>query len=238
VSYKIFSISENALTIDFGNRISLELNEKVIQLADFIEENKFAGLVELVPAYSSLTVFYDLMTVRKDFSGFPNAFLAVQNLVEKSLKNLSKVKKNEPRLVKIPVNYSDEFAPDLEFVANRAGLSKDEVVKIHHSAIYRVFMIGFLPAFAYLGEVDERIATPRRQTPRTKIAKGSVGIAGKQTGIYPLESPGGWQIIGKTDLEMFQPENDEISLLKTGDLVNFYDINSNRKSHIANRKSK
>lgn len=224
MAHRIFAISENAVTIDFGNEISVELNEKVIQLAEFIEQNKFIGLSELVPAYSSLTVFYDLIKVRQTYSEFPNGFSAVKTFLENALKNLQKGKKKKSRLVKIPVNYKEKFALDLEFIARQANLTKDEVIKIHTSKIYRVFMIGFLPAFAYMGEVDERIATPRRQTPRTKIEKGSVGIAGKQTGIYPFESPGGWQIIGKTELEMFQPEKEEISLLKTGDLVEFYEL--------------
>lgn len=226
MNYKIFPLSENSVTIDFGNKISVELNEKVIHLAEVIEKNSFTGFIETVPAYSSLTVFFDLMTVRKNYSAFANAFSAVKNQIENAVGKYEKSGKNKSPLIKIPVNYSTEFAPDLEFVANNASLTKEEVIEIHTSKIYRVFMIGFLPAFAYLGEIDERIATPRKQTPRTKIVKGSVGIAGKQTGIYPLESPGGWQIIGKTDLDMFKPESKEISLLKTGDFVQFYDLNS------------
>ena len=226
MNYKIFPLSENAVTIDFGNEISVELNEKVIQLAKVIEKNSFTGFIETVPAYSSLTVFFDLMKVRKNYATFTNAFLAVKNQIENAVRQIEKSKTNKARLIKIPVNYSNEFAPDLEFVANNANFTKEEVIKIHTSQTFRVFMIGFLPAFAYMGEIDERIATPRKQTPRTKIEKGSVGIAGRQTGIYPVESPGGWQIIGKTELDMFQPESKEISLLKTGDLVQFYDLNS------------
>jgi len=226
VSYKIFPLCENAVTIDFGNEISVELNEKVIRLADFIKKNPFRGFVELVPAYSSLTVFYDLIEVRKTHGEFSDSFSFVKKFIENALINSGNIKKSKPRLIEIPVNYSKKFAIDLEFVACNANLSEKEVVKIHTAQTYRVFMIGFLPAFAYLGEVDERIAAPRKLTPRLKIEKGSVGIAGKQTGIYPLESPGGWQIIGKTDLEMFQPEKKEISLLKTGDSVKFYDVNS------------
>ena len=226
MSYKIFPLCENAAIIDFGDEISVELNEKVIRLADFIEKNQFQGFVELVPAYSSLAVIYDLIEVRKNFVEFSDSFSFVKGFIENALNNSENIKKAEPRLVKIPVDYGKDFALDLEFIARHAKLSEKEVVKIHTSQTYRVFMIGFLPAFAYMGEVDERIATPRKATPRTKIEKGSVGIAGKQTGIYPLESPGGWQIIGKTDLEMFQPENAEILLLKSGDLVRFYDVNS------------
>lgn len=226
MKYRIFPLNENALTIDFGNEISIEFNEKVIQLADLIERNNFEGFIELVPAYSSLTVFYDWLTVRKNNPQINSAFLFVKDLVETELINVQKTKETNPSLIEIPVNYSKEFAPDLEFIAQNAKLTKEEVIKIHTSKTYRVFMIGFLPAFAYLGEVDERIAAPRKQTPRTKIEKGSVGIAGKQTGIYPLESPGGWQIIGKTDLDIFQPDKEKISLFKTGDLVKFYDVSA------------
>lgn len=226
MSYKIFPLCENAATIDFGNEISIELNERVIQLAGYIEKNDFAGFVEIVPAYSSLTVFYDLIEVRSNYDKFPDAYSVIADFIENALANIGGVEKVEPRLIKIPVDYGKEFALDLEFVARNANLSAAEVVKIHAAETYRVFMIGFLPAFAYLGEVDERIAAPRRNTPRTKIEKGSVGIAGKQTGVYPLESPGGWQIIGRTRLEMFQPESENFSLLKTGDAVRFYDVNA------------
>lgn len=238
MKYQIFPISENAVTIDFGNEISVHLNEKVIELSEFIEKNPFVGFIEFVPAYSSLTIFYDLIVVKKNYAEFSTAFSFTKSFIEKSLKSLEKIsfEKNDP--IRIPVDYSEKFAPDLEFVAAHAKLSKTEVIKIHTNQIYRVFMIGFLPAFAYMGEVDEQIATPRRQTLRTKVEKGSVGIAGKQTGIYPLESPGGWQIIGRTETELFRPKNKEISLLKTGDLVQFFDINNNPKSKITSPKPK
>lgn len=226
MQYRIFPISETAVTIDFGNKISVELNEKVIQLAEIIKNNNFDGFIELVPAYSSLTIFYNLLTVKKNYSQFETTFAFVESFLKTSLKSLQTNDFDNQTPIKIPVDYSDEFALDLDFVAQNANLTKDAVIKIHTSQVYRVFMVGFLPAFAYMGEVDERIATPRKTNPRTKIEKGSVGIAGKQTGIYPLESPGGWQIIGKTNLELFQPETAEISLLKTGDYVQFYDINS------------
>ena len=225
MSYRIFPLCENAATIDFGNEISIELNEQVIQLADYIKKNRFQGFIELVPAYSSLTIFYDLIVVSKNYDEFPDSFSFVKKFIENTLDEADDAEIIEPRLIKIPVDYSHEHAPDLEFVARNANLSAEEVIKIHTAQTYRVFMIGFLPAFAYLGEVDARIAAPRRPTPRTKIEKGSVGIAGRQTGVYPLESPGGWQIIGKTDMEMFRPEDKEISLLKTGDSVKFYDVN-------------
>ena len=224
---QIFSINENAVTIDFGNEISVALNDKVLALDQFIEKNKFHGFIESVPAYSSLGVFFDLRKVRTAYQQFPTAFDFVKNYLENAVKNLAETEKNTLRIVKIPVNYDAAFAPDLEFVANCAKLSVEEVIKIHTGITYRVFMLGFLPAFVYLGEVDERIAAPRKLVPRTKIEAGSVGIAGRQTGIYPLESPGGWQIIGKTPVEIFTPHLESISLLQTGDFVKFHRL-SNR----------
>lgn len=224
MKYRIFPINENALTIDFGNEISALLNDRVLSLAAFIEKDRFDGFIESVPAYSSLTVFYDLLQIRRNYPGFPSAFTAVKSFIESALNDLTEISNFKSRKIKIPVCYNLEFASDLEFIANTTGLTTGEVIKIHTSKTYRVFMIGFLPAFAYMGEVDKKIVAPRRQTPRTKIEKGSVGIAGKQTGIYPLESPGGWQIIGKTPLEMFQPQSVNISFLQTGDWVNFYSI--------------
>ncbi len=224
MSHRIFPINETAVTIDFGNEISLELNERVIQFATFIEQNNFPGFIESVPAYSSLTIFFDLVKTKQSYPYFPTAFSFVKSFIENALENLPQNTANDSRLFEIPVDYSAKYAIDLEFVAQNANLSKDEVIEIHISKTYRVFMIGFLPGFAYMGELDERIATPRRSSPRTNIEKGSVGIAGKQTGIYPLDSPGGWQIIGKTNLEMFTPNAKSPSLLQTGDLVKFYPI--------------
>jgi inhibitor of KinA len=220
---KIFSLGENALTIDFGNEISLELNNKVLSLADFLARNNFAGFIEFVPAYSSLTVFYDVFTVRKNFPNFATAFEAVKSFLENALENLSEIEKSAPRVVKIPVCFAENFALDLEFVAAETDLTRDEVVRIFLAQTYRVFMLGFLPGFAYMGEVDERLATPRKLAPRLKVPRGSVGIAGRQTGIYPFESPSGWQIIGHTGLEFFTPHAENPTALQAGDLVEFYE---------------
>lgn len=126
-------------------------------------------------------------------------------------------------MVKIPVNFAPGCALDLEFVAERNNLTRREIIEIFTAQNYRVFMLGFLPGFAYLGEIDRRISTPRKPSPRLKVPKGSIGIAGRQTGIYPLESPGGWQIIGRTDLEIFDVKKENPTLLQVGDLVKFYE---------------
>jgi len=220
---KIFPLGESALTIDFGNEISLELNNKVLRLAGFLIQNNFAGFIEIIPAYSSLTIFYDVFTVRKHFSDFPTAFEAVRAFLENALPMLNEIEFTEPRLVKIPVCFDAEFALDLDFIASENNLTREEVVEIFLSKTYRVFMLGFLPGFAYLGETDERIAAPRKLTPRLKVPKGSVGIAGRQTGVYPFESPGGWQIIGRTTQELFTPNAENPTVLQAGDLVKFYE---------------
>ena len=221
---KIFALGENALTIELGNEISEKLNRRVIKLSDYFEQNKFKGFVETVPAYSSLTIFYNVLTVRKSYPAFAAAFKAVKDLAEKALRNSEEISDTEPRLIEIPVCFDTEFALDLEFVAESNHLKKQEVIEIFTAKIYRVYILGFLPGFAYMGKVDGRIAAPRKQSPRLKVPKGSVGIAGKQTGVYSLESPGGWQIIGKTETEFFTPEAKSPTFLQVGDLVKFYEI--------------
>ncbi len=218
---KIFPLGDNALTVSFGNKISPELNNFVLKLAQFFEQNQFPGLVEIVPAYSSLTIFYDVLIVRKTSSEFPNAYSVVKRFAENALKNLNEISEKESRLIEIPVNFDEEFALDLDFVATTNNLTPQEVIKIFTASTYRVYMLGFLPGFAYMGEVDERIVTPRKKSPRLEVPKGSVGIAGGQTGIYSLNSPGGWQIIGKTKVRLFTPEAETPTFLRAGDLVKF-----------------
>lgn len=219
---KVFPLGDNALTIEFGNKISPELNDQAVKLAQHVEENRFRGLIETVPAYSSVSIFYDVFAVRKYFSEYPTAFEAVKNLAETALQNLAETAKNTPRLIEIPVNFSEEFAPDLDFVAAQNNLARQTVIEVFTAETYRVFMLGFLPAFAYMGEIDEKIAAPRRNTPRLIVPKGSVGIAGRQTGIYPFASPGGWQIIGRTNFELFTPNAANPCALQAGDAVKFY----------------
>ncbi|MFN0138930.1 MAG: 5-oxoprolinase subunit PxpB [Pyrinomonadaceae bacterium] len=220
-SFRMFPLGDSALTIEFGNTISVDLNRRAIALAGHFQQNPFPGFIESVPAYASTTLFYDLLEVRREFAGFPSAFEAVRSLAVEALNNLNSLQNETPRLIEIPVHFDAESAPDLEFVAKRVDLSSSDVIDIFTAVTYRVFMLGFLPGFTYMGEVDERIATPRLETPRTRVPKGSVGIAGRQTGIYSLRCPGGWQIIGRTDVEMFTPDEKLPSLLQPGDEVRF-----------------
>lgn len=218
---RIFPLGESALTIEFGNEISPPLNAKALSLARHFERNPFPGLIEAVPAYSSVTLFYDLVKVKNTLVDFPSAYAAVNSVADAAVKNLSDAFQSESRVVEIPVNFGNDFSLDLKFLSDFSGLAPDDVIEIFLGRTYRVYMLGFLPGFAYMGEADDRIAAPRRQTPRTKVPKGSVGIAGIQTGIYPLESPGGWQIIGRTEMEMFTPNDRSPCALRPGDEVQF-----------------
>lgn len=224
MNYKIFPLGDSALTIEFGNQISRELNNSVQKLADFFDRNYFPGLVEIVPAYASLSIFYDVLIVRQIFSEFMTAFSAVKSLAEKGLKSLDNFEETSPRVIKIPVCFDKEFALDLEAIASINDLSVSEFIGIFLAATYRVYMLGFLPGFAYMGEVDGRIAAPRKPSPRLRVPKGSVGIAGRQTGIYSLASPGGWQIIGKTNVELFTPKDESPTFLQAGDSVKFVKV--------------
>lgn len=220
-SPRIFPLGDSALTVELGNVISEELNQKAIAFALHFEQNKFPGYIESVPAYASTTLFYDPVVVRTSFSDFPTAFDAVKGLVESALKDIKSDVAFAARLIEIPVHFNADTSLDLDLVATTNNLSPDEVIEIFLAKTYRVYMLGFLPGFSYMGEVDRRIATPRRDTPRTLVPRGSVGIAGSQTGVYSLESPGGWQIIGRTDVEMFSPNAPEPCYLRPGDEVRF-----------------
>ena len=221
---RFFALSESAVTVELGNDISPDLNARAIDIAKHFEDHRFPGLVEAVPAYASVTLFYDPLTVKRAFPKSKTAFEAVAEIVQGAAGSTAETETGSSRLVQIPINISEEASPDLETISKYAGFSADEAINLFLSITYRVYLLGFLPGFAYMGEVDDRIAIPRLSTPRTKVPKGSVGIAGKQTGIYPLDSPGGWNIIGRTDAKMFDPERSDPCLLRPGDEVQFIKI--------------
>src|SRR5688572_10828838 len=216
---KIFPLGLAAVTVDFGNRIDISLNDKAISLASYFDRNRFPGFIEAVPAYSSVAVFYDHGEVRRRFPEHKTAFEAVSRFVDTALRQPIDVVQAESQIVEIPTDFSADAAIDIDIVAAHSGLAAVEVIDIFTSRTYRVFMLGFLPGFTYMAEVDDRIAMPRKDSPRKKVPKGSVGIAGNQTGIYPLESPGGWQIIGRTEIEIFTSSSESPCLLKPGDQV-------------------
>lgn len=224
ISYtcNISPLNETALLVSFDNIIDTAINEKVIALQKAFAKHSFPGFVETVPAYSSLAVFYDAVAVKKHNSTATSAFDLVKEHTEQLIANLAdKTTQNDESVITIPVYYNGD---DLEEVAKLHQLSVSELINIHTKKVYRVFMIGFQPGLAYMGKLDESIATPRRSSPRTQVPAGSVGIAGLQTGIYPFASPGGWQLLGQTPLKIFDKEKTNPCFFKTGDTIKFISI--------------
>ncbi|MFZ0966499.1 MAG: 5-oxoprolinase subunit PxpB [Candidatus Bathyarchaeia archaeon] len=207
---------DNGLLIEFGDVISLEVNRRVIALSEAIIGAKIQGVEELVPTYRSLLVRYNASKI-----SYEQLVFRIKD-IEKTMEERSMEKVG--RKIIIPVVYGGEYGPDLTDVARFHGLTEEQVVKIHSSREYRVYMVGFVAGFPYLGEVADEIATPRLETPRLKVPAGSVGIAEKQTGIYPCEAPGGWRIIGRTPLRLFNPLRQPPALLQLGDIVKFKPI--------------
>lgn len=223
MDYCLYPLGENAVIIEFGNDSSLDIQQKVQAISSYLEEHPFKWMIEYVPAFSTVTIFYDPFIIMNNTkTEIPYDFVCYQ--LRHLLKTLTIGKQIETRLVEIPVCYGGEFGPDIETVARINGLTTEEVIQIHSSAEYTVYMIGFAPGFPYLGGMSEKIAAPRLQSPRLKIPERTVGIAGKQTGIYPFETPGGWQLIGRTPLKLFQPNDEWPSLLKAGDKIRFKPI--------------
>ena len=188
-------------------------------------------MIEAVPAYSSITIFYDPVAIKKTIPGNQTVFEWIAGRIEQRLKEDLLIPDTTPRVIKIPVCYDAEFGLDIQELAFQKNLSPSEVVEFHIAKTYRVYMLGFLPGFAYMGEVDEKIAMSRKTEPRINTPAGSVGIAGKQTGIYPVDSPGGWQIIGRTPLQLFNKNRDQPVLLKPGDEIKFYSIREDEFAH-------
>ena len=206
------SMGDRSLLVELGETISPAVNRRVQELMLQLQQARLPGVREFAPGYRSLLVVFDPLAIspaelkthiaeiaaRPGSSGLPQA-----------------------KRVTVPVFYGGEYGPDLESVSGRLGISTEEVIRLHTETVYRVYMIGFTPGYPYMGELPEALAIPRRKTPRTRVPKGSVGIAQRQTGIYPVESPGGWQIIGWTPIELFDPNRRLPSLLEMGDRVKF-----------------
>lgn len=223
LSYRIFPLGDTAITIEFGSAINSSINKKVVARFQQLQQQPFPGMIEIIPAYCTLTVLYDIGKVKKEYPTGSSAFETVKKIIEEQLAQPVEHINVGEHLVKIPVCYAEEFAWDIPQVAAKNNLTVEEVITLHQSIKYKVYMLGFLPGFAYMGEVDEKITMPRKTEP-VPIAAGSVGIAGVQTGIYPFASPGGWQIIGRTPLKLFNVGRDEPVLLKAGDTVQFHAI--------------
>lgn len=212
----ISPVGDRAISIDFGQVIDPTINRHIRQTIERIKELQLDGIIELVPTYCALLVEYDAMLY---------SYSEICNIIEPTFEEGMANTTNElVTVVEVPTVYGGEFGPDLSFVASHNHLSEDEVISIHSGTDYLVYMLGFIPGFTYLGGMDLRIATPRLSSPRTLIPAGSVGIAGEQTGTYPSDSPGGWQIIGRTPVTMYDMSKAQAALLKAGDYVRYVPI--------------
>ena len=214
---------DRALYIEVGDAISPEVNRRVKGLLDAIDKAVIEGVEALSPTYRSILVYYDPLKIPLE---------ELKQRLSDLGRALPDASSSEASIFEIPTLYGGEFGPDLDFVASHTGLSPEEVIRIHAGTDYLVYMVGFNPGFPYLGGMSEKIAAPRLETPRVKIPAGSVGIAETQTGIYPLESPGGWRLIGRSPLKMFDPSRDPPALVEAGDLVRFVSIDEARYQEI------
>jgi inhibitor of KinA len=201
------------------SQITLEANEKARRLLRLLELEPVAGVRNLHPAYCSLLIKFDALRMGHD---------ELEAILRRYLERLKEVDLPEARLVEIPVCYGGEFGPDLAEVCKLRGMTEAQAIELHASAEYLVYFLGFVPGFAYLGELSRELVTPRLSAPRRKVAAGSVGIAGNQTGVYPFATPGGWRLIGRTPIKMFRAEKDGLSLLSIGDRVRFAPVSAER----------
>ncbi|MFA5180375.1 MAG: 5-oxoprolinase subunit PxpB [Syntrophales bacterium] len=204
--------AENALRIVFGSQIDMEVHEQVRRAFFLLRSLHRYEIKEIIPSFCACLIIYE-----DDLTSYDN----LADLLKNRLADLSDVEMPPPQVHDIPVHYGGDYGPDLSFVAGHCRLTVAEVIERHCAEIYTVFTVGFTPGFPYLGTLDESIAAPRLETPRTRIPAGSVGIAQRQTGIYPFESPAGWRIIGRTDVRLFDPERPPYSLMQIGDKVRF-----------------
>lgn len=222
---KILYAGDSAVIVEFGDSIDMKTNAKVQQLRRSIECAQLGGIVEMVPTYRSLAVYFDPVEVEYVVPFFERLKILAQ-------KTKGEISEGGLTIV-IPVCYGGEFGPDMGNVVNHTGLTEEEIIRRHTAPDYYCYMLGFTPGFSYLGGMDETLATPRLKEPRKVIPAGSVGIAGKQTGIYPIESPGGWQLIGRTPLRLFDPEGEPPFLIDAGMWVRFQSIAKEEYDEIA-----
>ena len=221
--YRIFPLGDAAVTIDFGNCIDEAINKEVITRFHQLQAQPLPGMIEVVPAYSSLAIYYDVFSISKKIPAAVTAFEWIKQQLEERLQQPVHRQEDTVKLIRVPVCYDHEFALDIQHIASAKRISVERIIHLHTEKTYKIYMLGFLPGFAYMGEVDEQLAIPRKPQPE-KVKAGSVGIAGRRTGIYPLDSPGGWQIIGRTPLKLFDANNEHPVLLTAGDSVQFYSI--------------
>jgi KipI family sensor histidine kinase inhibitor len=212
---RILTEGDSSLLVEFGKEISPDINQKITAVVQLLKEQHIEGVVDLIPAFCSLLINYDPRVISYD---------EIRERVQGIIKLDARAGAQRKRIYEIPVCYGGEYGPDIANIATHAGLTEEEVIRIHSSRDYLIYMLGFLPGFCYLGGLDERIHTPRLANPRLKINAGSVGIGGSQTGIYPLDSPGGWQLMGMTPVKTYDPQRETPILVEAGDYIRFVPI--------------
>lgn len=212
---RILPTGDRALTVEFGNEINEQINAHLMGFINKMKESHIKGIEEMVPSFRSVLVHYN-----PGVHSYGEMCDIINHILSEPIQDVN----HKKRIVEVPVCYDTKLGPDIEFVASHAGLSIDEVIKIHSEKPYLIYMLGFQPGFPYLGGLDERIHTPRLETPRLKLEAGSVGIGGAQTGLYPMESPGGWQIIGLTPVKCYNPAKEEPIPYHAGDYIKFVPI--------------
>ena len=219
---RIVAAGDAALIAEFDDRVDVEVNRQAVALAEHVRAQAVRGVRDVVPTFRSVAVYFDPLHTDVD-------------ALATTLRSAAPTKEytRSTSVIEVPVCYDSDFALDLEDIARRARLDTDTFVSIHTNSEYRVFMLGFMPGFAYLGTVDARIAAPRQATPRLQVPSGSVGIAGQQTGIYPAQTPGGWNIIGRTPLRTWRPTAEQPALFRAGDSVRFRRIDRTTFEKIA-----
>ncbi len=220
---KILTAGDSSVLIEFKKEISPEINRKITSTVQLMKEQHIEGVVDVIPAFCSLLVNYDPRVI---------SYENLKKRLTLLLKMETKTGEQRKRVYEIPVCYGGEYGPDLENIAKHAGLTQEEVIQIHSSRDYLIYMLGFLPGFCYLGGLDERIHTPRLANPRIKIHAGSVGIGGSQTGIYPLDSPGGWQLMGMTPVKTYDPLREKPILVEAGDYIRFRPVDEDEYKRI------
>ncbi len=232
--YSIFPLGEEMTSLEFDTlAIDAVLHHRLMAMKTWIEKRAFAGFRDIVIGYRSITISFNFYQLASVVDG--RAFEFVSQILESAYQNTSGESKSPiGNEIRIPVCYDDEFGLDLDVVAKHSQLTKSGIINLHTSRSYTVYMVGFLPGFPYMGLVPDQLEVPRRDTPRNLVPSGSVGLAGRQTGIYPLNSPGGWQIIGRTPLKIFDAKRDPPVLFQPGDVISFYKITRKEFDHLQN----